>query len=232
MSNKLKTPIIVALDYDDIEPARALVERLDPALCRLKVGKAMFTRFGPGFVRELQQEGFDVFLDLKYHDIPATVAGAVKAAADLGVWMVNVHVQGGREMMKAAVEALKKYPENERPLLIGVTILTSLCDDDLQSIGMQDSIETLVPRYAKIAQECGLDGVVCSAQEAQAIRNVCGDDFILVTPGIRLASDAKGDQKRVVTPEMAISAGSTYLVMGRSITQADDPIAVLSAISY
>lgn len=230
MVDKNTSPILVALDYDTIESARALVKKLDPALCRLKIGKNMFTRFGPDFVRELQQQGFDVFLDLKFHDIPATVASAVRAAAELGVWMVNVHVQGGRDMLRAAVDALKTFPKDKRPLLIGVTILTSLNSDDLAAMDLHESVETLALRYAVIAKECGLDGVVCSAHEAAAIRQQCGKEFVLVTPGIRLENDNKGDQKRVMTPDEAIRAGSNYLVIGRSITTAEKPVDVLKSI--
>ena len=224
----MNNPIIVALDYPDADSAIALAERLSPSLCRLKVGKELFTRAGPALVERLQSLGFDLFLDLKFHDIPNTVAGAVSAAADLGVWMVNVHASGGARMMEAAREAVDACAH--RPLLIGVTVLTSLSDDDLASMGYRETAHQRVLRLADMAQDCGLDGVVCSAQEASELRAAHGKDFCLVTPGIRFAGDAAGDQRRVVTPADAIQRGSTYLVIGRSITGADDPLAALERV--
>ena len=221
--------IIVALDYDDRLSALELVDQLDPARCRLKVGKEMFTRFGPGFVQVLQARGFEVFLDLKFHDIPNTVANAVAAAADLGVWMVNVHASGGRRMMEAAAQRLKSFGE-ERPWLIGVTVLTSLTDPELSEIGWQGSSEEAVARLSTLARESGLDGVVCSAQEASAIRALAGSGFQLVTPGIRPAFAAQGDQQRIMTPTDAMAAGSDFLVIGRPITAAEDPMAALQAV--
>jgi len=218
--------IIVALDYADPEDAIALAGRLSPQQCRLKVGKELFTRSGPALVETLQGRGFEIFLDLKYHDIPNTVANAVRAAGELGVWMVNVHVAGGRRMLEAAVEALRGLPQ--RPLLVGVTVLTSLSAADLAELGYSDTPEERVLRLAALAQDCGLDGVVCSALEAPALRRERGRDFLLVTPGIRLAGDAAGDQRRVVTPGEAVQLGADYLVIGRSITAAADPLAALT----
>ncbi len=228
---KNTSKIIVALDYENLEQAECLIAKLDPTLCRLKVGKHMFTRFGPDFVRSLVGQGFSVFLDLKFHDIPNTVADACVASADLGVWMVNVHVLGGLPMLKAARSAIDQLPEAKRPLLIGVTVLTSLDTDDLSLLGIEEGVSAVVERYAKLAKQAGLDGVVCSAQEATLLRQTLGDDFLLVTPGIRLACDENSDQKRVVTPAVALHAGADYLVMGRSITQADDPLGVLRSIA-
>lgn len=222
--------IIVALDYQDRLKALALVDQLEPGLCRLKVGKEMFTRFGPGWVETLQQRGFEVFLDLKFHDIPNTVARAVTAAADLGVWMVNVHASGGRRMMEACVEALE-VRGGQRPKLIAVTVLTSMAAEDLAEVGLPVQPEEQVRRLAALTQSAGFDGVVCSAQESRRLKAELGDDFCLVTPGIRPAEAEAGDQRRVMTPAQAISAGSDYLVIGRPITQADDPMAVLRAIN-
>ena len=190
--------IIVALDYADAHEALGLVQRLDPARCRVKVGKELFTAAGPGLVEQLVDRGFGVFLDLKYHDIPNTVAASCKAAAALGVWMINVHASGGRAMMQGAREALAGLANP--PLLIAVTVLTSLGADDLRDIGHSESPQGLAERLAKLAAGCGLDGVVCSAQEAKALRQACGPDFRLVTPGIRLADAAQDDQKRIMTP--------------------------------
>lgn len=221
--------IIVALDFPSDQPALALVDQLDPAKCRLKVGKELFTRSGPGLVRDLQGRGFEVFLDLKFHDIPNTTSAAVAAAADLGVWMVNVHASGGEKMMTACRDRLEAFGK-DRPLLIAVTVLTSMGAGDLAGIGITDSPETQVSRLATLTRNCGLDGVVCSAQEAPALKADQGADFKLVTPGIRPLSADKGDQQRIMTPTEAIKAGSDYLVIGRPITQAADPLAALEAI--
>ncbi len=221
--------VIVALDFAEAKQALALVERLDPALCRVKVGKELFTAAGPALVETLAARGFGVFLDLKFHDIPNTVASACKAAARLGVWVINVHASGGRAMMEAARAAVAG--ESKRPMLIGVTVLTSMGAGDLVDIGMQGTPADAVLRLARLARESGLDGVVSSAQEAGALRAACGKDFCLVTPGIRLADAAQDDQKRVTTPRMAIDNGADYLVIGRPITQAADPIAVLHRIN-
>jgi len=222
--------VIVALDYASAADALKNVDRLAPELCRLKVGKELFTRSGPELVRELTGRGFEVFLDLKFHDIPNTVAQACRAAADLGVWMLNVHAQGGRKMMTAAREALTEYGE-QRPLLIAVTILTSLGADDLAEVGLSGTPAENVVRLATLTQACGLDGVVCSPLEAAALRHRLGDEFRLVTPGVRPAGAAQDDQCRVMTPAQAVAAGASYLVIGRPITQAADPIAALQAIN-
>ena len=224
----MNNPVIVALDYPDAASAMALAERLSPSLCRLKVGKELFTRAGPALVERLQGMGFDIFLDLKFHDIPNTVAGAVRAAADLGVWMVNVHASGGARMMESAREAVETAAH--RPLLIGVTVLTSMSDDDLASMGYRETAHQRVLRLADMVQDSGLDGVVCSAQEATELRAAHGQEFCLVTPGIRFAGDDAGDQRRVVTPADAMQRGSTYLVIGRSITGADDPLSALERV--
>jgi len=221
--------IIVALDFAAQEDALALVDRLDPRLCRLKVGKEMFTACGPVLVEMLIQRGFEVFLDLKFHDIPNTVASACKAAARLGVWMVNVHALGGRRMMEAARESLEGSAS--RPKLIAVTVLTSMGQADLNELGIPGEPRETVLRLAKLAQASGLDGVVCSAQEAQPLRQELGKDFCLVTPGIRPANAAQDDQVRIVTPVEAIRLGSDYLVIGRPITQAADPLQVIQQIN-
>ena len=224
--------IIVALDYATAQPALEIAAQLDPALCRVKVGKELFTAAGPVLVETLAARGFGVFLDLKFHDIPNTVASACKAAARLGVWMMNVHASGGRAMMQAAREAIAGNAQ--RPKLIAVTVLTSMSERDLADIGMQGSAQDAVLRLARLAQAAGLDGVVSSAQEASALRAACGAGFNLVTPGIRLAelasTLAQDDQKRIMTPRAAIEAGADYLVIGRPITQSADPIATLQHI--
>jgi len=222
------TKIIVALDYADAASALALVARLDPALCRLKVGKELFTVAGPDLVRTLVARGFEVFLDLKFHDIPNTVAAACRAAAGLGVWMVNVHASGGRRMMTAAQEALADLPKP--PLLIAVTVLTSMSAEDLREVGVADAPADQVLRLARLTQACKLDGVVCSAQEAAMLRAELGTDFRLVTPGIRPAGAEVGDQRRVMTPAEALRAGASDLVIGRPITAAPDPLAALKQI--
>jgi orotidine-5'-phosphate decarboxylase len=221
--------IIVPLDFPDADAALALASRLDPKLCRVKVGKELFVAAGPAVVHRLQERGFEVFLDLKFHDIPNTVAGACRAAARLGVWMMNVHASGGEAMLRAAREAIEGVARP--PLLIAVTILTSLTDADLERIGYTGSLTENVERLARIARASGLDGVVCSAQEAPAIRKAAGHDFVLVTPGIRLAADSPDDQARVVTPPEAVRLGAHYLVIGRPITQSADPAGTLAAIS-
>jgi orotidine-5'-phosphate decarboxylase len=222
--------IIVALDYADAAPALALVARLDPALCRLKVGKELFTVAGPELVRALVARGFEVFLDLKFHDIPNTVAAACRAAAGLGVWMLNVHASGGRRMMTAAREALAGLPQP--PRLIAVTVLTSMSAEDLGEVGVSDAPADQVLRLARLTQQCKLDGVVCSAQEAAMLRADLGADFRLVTPGIRPAGSEVGDQRRVMTPTEALRAGATDLVIGRPITAAPDPLAALKQIQF
>ncbi|OGA24864.1 MAG: orotidine 5'-phosphate decarboxylase [Betaproteobacteria bacterium RIFCSPLOWO2_02_FULL_67_26] len=220
--------IIVALDFPDAGGALALAARLDPKLCRVKVGKELYTAAGPSLVEKLHQSGYAVFLDLKYHDIPSTVAGACLAAARLGVWMINVHALGGRAMMLAAREALAQSAKP--PRLVAVTLLTSMGAGDMADIGLAGSPQDAVLRLARLAQDCGLDGVVCSAQEATALRHQCGKAFCLVTPGVRPADAAPDDQSRVATPRQAITAGSDYLVIGRPITRAPDPLAALRRI--
>jgi orotidine-5'-phosphate decarboxylase len=207
----------------------AFVDRIDPQSCRLKVGKEMYTLFGPDLVRELHQRGFQVFLDLKFHDIPNTTAHAVAAAADLGVWMVNVHASGGARMMTAAREALLPFGK-EAPLLIAVTVLTSMEAADLLDIGIDASPADHAERLARLTQQCGLDGVVCSAQEAVRFKQALGADFNLVTPGIRPAGSEAGDQRRIMTPQQALQAGVDYMVIGRPITQSSDPEATLKTI--
>ncbi len=222
------SPIVVALDFPDEASSLQLVSQLDPALCRLKVGKEMFTRLGPSWVERLQTEGFDVFLDLKFHDIPNTVAAALRVAADLGVWMVNVHASGGRSMLTAAAEALAHF--DRRPILTAVTVLTSMDEQELSEIGIAVSVEAQVERLAKLSRDCGVDGVVCSAREVGLVKRVCGSDFLTVTPGIRPEGAELGDQKRVMTPPQAVGAGVDYMVIGRPITRASDPLATLRAI--
>lgn len=230
MSADNKGPrVIVALDYAVAAEALAFAQRLDPQRCRVKVGKELFTVAGPALVEQLVTRGFDVFLDLKYHDIPNTVASACKSAAALGVWMMNVHAGGGRAMMQAAREALAGL--SRRPKLIAVTVLTSLGEDDLRETGHTEKPRQLVERLARLAAACGMDGVVCSAQEAALLRRACGPEFCLVTPGIRLADAAADDQKRIVTPQVAIHDGADYLVIGRPITRASDPLVVLDRIN-
>lgn len=226
----IDSPVVVALDYNNRDSALAFVDRIDPRDCRLKVGKEMFTLFGPQLVRDLQQRGFDIFLDLKFHDIPNTVAHAVAAAADLGVWMVNVHASGGARMMAAAREALVPFG-SDAPLLIAVTVLTSMEASDLADIGVTLSPAEHAERLAALTQKCGLDGVVCSAQEAVRFKQAFGRDFKLVTPGIRPQGSAAGDQRRIMTPEQALAAGVDYMVIGRPVTQSDDPAQTLKAIN-
>ncbi|QSX42490.1 orotidine-5'-phosphate decarboxylase [Shewanella cyperi] len=223
------TPILVALDFDDRNAALQLVDKLDPAMCRLKVGKEMFTLFGPELVRDFQGRGFELFLDLKFHDIPNTVAKAVAAAAELGVWMVNVHAGGGLAMMEAARKALEPYGE-QAPWLIAVTVLTSMSDDDLKLLGINVPAAEHVKRLAGLTKQAGLDGVVCSAQEATMLKQQLGQEFKLITPGIRPAGSDAGDQHRIMTPAKALEAGSDYLVIGRPITKAADPLQALKDI--
>lgn len=220
--------IIVALDYDNQASATNLAKQLDPKQCRLKVGKELFTACGPSLVEALHKAGFEVFLDLKFHDIPNTVAKACNAAANLGVWMLNVHASGGSDMMQAAKEAISTV--EKPPLLIAVTVLTSMSKASLKTIGVQTPLAEHVLSLAHLTKEAGLDGVVCSAQEAHALKQTLGQDFKLITPGIRLPNAAKDDQTRIVTPQQALKNGSDYLVIGRPITQAASPAAALSEI--
>jgi len=229
MSKNHDPKIIVALDYADADSALKLVNQLDPALCRLKVGKELFTAAGPQFVEKLTRSNFGVFLDLKFHDIPNTVAKACSAASNLGVWMLNVHASGGLEMMQAAKQAVDS--SETKPLLIAVTVLTSMNQETLSQIGIHTDLPAHVLNLARLTQQAGLDGVVCSALEAKMLRSNLGSGFCLVTPGIRPANASKDDQSRIVTPADALSLGASYLVIGRPITQADDPLAALEAIS-
>jgi orotidine-5'-phosphate decarboxylase len=221
--------IIVALDYDNQQDALLIAQRLDPQRCRLKVGKELFTIAGPDLIKTLHELGFEIFLDLKFHDIPNTVAKAVLAAAKLGVWMVNVHASGGSEMMETTISAMQTAG-GKQPILIAVTVLTSMDADGLRETGINQTPAERVLELAKLTQNSGLAGVVCSAQEAQLLKQQLGSEFILVTPGIRPAFASVGDQKRVMTPAQAIAAGSDYLVIGRPITQADDPMQALRLI--
>ena len=226
--------VVVALDYSDPAAALALAERLDPRACGVKVGKELFVSGGPEPVRTLVVRGFNVFLDLKFHDIPNTVAMACAAATRLGVFMIDVHAAGGRAMLRAAREAVDvaaRQARADRPLLVAVTVLTSLDDDALRETGVGGDARTQTLRLARLARECALDGVVCSAQEAALLRAECGPDFALVTPGIRPAGSAANDQARIVTPEEAVRNGATFLVIGRPITGASDPLAALTAIN-
>ena len=221
--------IIIALDYPAAAPALALADCLQPSLCRLKVGKELFTATGPALLEQLMRRGFEIFLDLKFHDIPNTAAQACKAAASLGVWMVNVHALGGRAMMEAAHEALARGKNS--PMLTAVTVLTSMGSADLAEVGVVGDTMEAVTRLARLAHSCGLDGVVCSAQEARKLRAECGPAFCLVTPGIRPAQGGHDDQQRVMTPRAAVENGADYLVIGRPITRAPDPLAVLREIN-
>lgn len=221
--------VIISLDFSDAETALVHVEQFDPEQCRLKIGKELFTSSGPAFIEKLVAKGFDIFLDLKFHDIPNTVAKACSAAAKLGVWMLNVHASGSRNMLMSAREAIDK--SSQRPLLIGVTVLTSLSSEELIEIGISATPEEQVLRLARLSKESGLDGIVCSAQEAASLRTELGGKFCLVTPGIRPAGVSANDQKRIMTPAEAIIAGSDYLVIGRPITQAEDPLKALIAIN-
>lgn len=228
--NQLDPKVVIALDYDNKQVALDFINQLDPTSCRLKIGKEMFTLFGPDFVKQIVAKDFDVFLDLKFHDIPNTVAKAVKAAADLGVWMVNVHASGGRRMMEAAKAILTPYGD-KAPLLIAVTVLTSMDGSDLLELGIKLSPLEQVKRLAILTKLSGLDGVVCSSHEATELKALLGEKFKLVTPGIRPEGCESGDQRRVKTPKQAMDSGSDYLVIGRPITQAENPAQVLTEIN-
>lgn len=224
-----RSRVIVALDFADANRARHFIDLMQPAECRLKIGKELFTSAGPDFVREVTGRGFDVFLDLKFHDIPNTVAQACAAAAKLGVWMMNVHALGGEKMLRAAREALGE--RDDRPRLIAVTILTSMDDAELTSVGLTGSAASNVRRLAHLARSSGLDGVVCSPREAALLRSELGTEFLLVTPGVRPAGSTNDDQSRVTTPAQAIENGASHLVIGRPITAAADPISALKLIN-
>lgn len=221
--------VIVSLDFPTADEASQLVSMLDPVACRLKVGKELFTRCGPSIIEKFTDQGFDVFLDLKFHDIPNTVARSCQAAAMLGVWMLNVHACGGRQMLEMAREALDK--QSHQPLLIAVTVLTSMDEADMNEVGVPGTVSDQVLRLTSLARQCALDGVVCSAQEVGMIRQAVGSEFKLVTPGIRPSDSAVDDQRRIGTPVQAIEAGSDYLVIGRPVTQASDPLKVLEFIN-
>lgn len=221
-------PLIIALDYPSLDAALCMADQLDPTRCRVKVGKELFTRSGPSVLEALHGRGFDVFLDLKFHDIPNTVAGAVQAAAEQGVWMVNVHASGGQSMMEAAVKRL--HAQRLKTHLIAVTVLTSMSAEDLHGVGVCCSPAQHVERLARLAQESGMDGVVCSAQEASLLDTCCGKGFLKVTPGIRPRFAAADDQQRIMSPRAAMQAGSTHLVVGRPVTQAPEPMEALAAI--
>ncbi|MDH5693939.1 MAG: orotidine-5'-phosphate decarboxylase [Gammaproteobacteria bacterium] len=223
-----ETKLIIALDFDNLSAVEQLCDQLSPSMCRLKIGKELFTRFGPAVVETVQKKGFEVFLDLKFHDIPQTVAKAVASAASLGVWMVNVHALGGARMMTAARESLSKF--SKAPTLIAVTLLTSHDEEDYNQLGFKDPIALQVERLARLTHQCGLDGVVCSAQEAAAIRKLTSPTFCLVTPGIRPKGSETQDQRRILTPSEAIQQGSNFLVIGRPVTQATDPAQALAEI--
>lgn len=227
--SRVSSPVIVALDYPELGPALDLAKSLDPGSCRLKVGKELFTAAGPVLIERLQGLGFELFLDLKFHDIPNTVAGALRSAAAMGVWMVNVHTSGGRRMLEASVETFAGLATP--PVLIGVTVLTSMDARDFLELGCTHTVESQVLRLAQLAEDCGLDGVVCSAQEAGELRKALGAEFALVTPGIRPVGVSNDDQRRVLSPAEAVAAGASYLVVGRPITRADDPAAALHAIN-
>lgn len=225
----MNSKIIVALDFNDITEVLQFVRQIKPSECRLKVGKELFTAYGPQIVRELQALGFEVFLDLKFHDIPNTVYKAIRVAADLGVWMVNVHASGGREMLTRARQAIAD--SQNKPLLIAVTILTSLSESAVAEIGYQHSLREQALHLARLSHECGLDGVVCSAHEAAAIKQVTSTEFLTVTPGIRLGADKVDDQTRIMTPSVAVDSGADYLVIGRPITQSAAPAETLRMIN-
>jgi len=222
--------VVVALDFDNKDEALSFVDKIQPSDCRLKVGKEMFTHFGPEFVKELVSRDFDVFLDLKFHDIPNTVAKAVAAAADLGVWMVNVHASGGLKMMERAKEALLPYGD-KAPLLIAVTVLTSMTEEDLIGIGINRTPAEQVQHLASLTKKANLDGVVCSAMEAESLKQLLGKEFKLITPGIRPLGSNADDQKRIMTPQQALDVGVDYLVIGRPITKAENPQSVLQEIN-
>ncbi|MDP1601708.1 MAG: orotidine-5'-phosphate decarboxylase [Legionella sp.] len=225
----MTSKLIVALDFSSQEQALALIEQIDPDSCALKIGSEMFTLFGTDFVRGLVRRGYKLFLDLKFHDIPNTVAHACRSAAELGVWMINVHASGGLNMMKAARAALDPYGA-KRPLLIAVTVLTSMDSSELPQIGVDASVLQQVSRLAHLSHQAGLDGVVCSAYEVEFIKSQLGSQFLTVTPGIRLSGESRDDQSRIMTPTEAARLGSDYLVVGRPITRAPQPATVINAI--
>lgn len=225
---KIASPLIIAFDFSERLAADRLLEQLNPQDCLIKIGSEMFTRYGPSFVEAVQRQGFKVFLDLKFHDIPHTVARAVAACADLGVWMITLHASGGPAMLQAARRALAQT--NQQTYLVAVTVLTSFNAMDLVPIGVDKTLPVQVTHLATLAQDNGMDGIVCSGWEVPSIKAQCGQDFLTVTPGIRLTAEKTHDQVRVLTPAQAIASGSDYLVIGRAITQARDPKQVIQAI--
>lgn len=226
-----ESKIIIALDMDNQENARQFLKSVTPQVCRIKIGKEMFTAFGPSWVKEVVSMGFDVFLDLKFHDIPNTVYKAITQAAKLGVWMVNVHALGGKAMLEAAKKAIDDLAIDTPPLLIGVSILTSMDDNDIQQVGLSGTVAQNVLTLSELCYHAGLDGMVCSAFEASQIKERTNTQFLCVTPGIRIDNN-KGDQKRVMSPKEAINAGADYLVIGRAITQSINPLETLENISH
>ncbi len=225
----MTSKVIVALDFNNLTEVMEFVQQIKPSECRLKVGKELFTAYGPQIIRELQALGFEIFLDLKFHDIPNTVYKAIRVASDLGVWMVNVHASGGREMLTKARQAIED--SQHKPLLIAVTILTSLSESAVAEIGYQHSLVEQTLHLARLSYECGLDGVVCSAHEAAAIKLATSAEFLTVTPGIRLNTDKVDDQTRIMTPSIAVASGADYLVIGRPITKSVLPIETLQGIN-
>lgn len=223
------SPLIVAADFANTKAAWNFIDRIDPSQCGIKIGKELFTHGGPEFIKRLSLKGFSIFLDLKFHDIPNTVARAVSVAADLGVWMIDVHASGGSRMMQAAKEALVSFGQ-QAPLIVAVTVLTSMEETDLREIGLSVTPLEQAMRLARMAKNCGLDGVVCSGNEVQRFRMRLGSEFKLITPGIRPIGFAADDQKRIMTPQRALAAGADYLVIGRPITTAADPAGLLNAM--
>ena len=218
--------IIIPLDME-YTSAVSIADKLDPNICRLKVGNQLFTSSGPKIVKTLHDKGFEIFLDLKFHDIPNTVYESVKSAANLGVWMINVHASGGSKMLDASKKALEGF--DKPPLLIGVTILTSISEEILTEIGF-NNLDKQVMRLTKLAQRSGLDGVVCAASDASKVKQTCGESFLTVTPGIRPKDADLNDQSRTSTPKEAIANGSDFLVIGRPITGSEDPTNALENI--
>ncbi|BAP58759.1 orotidine-5'-phosphate decarboxylase [Candidatus Tachikawaea gelatinosa] len=225
------SPILIALDYSNLNEMLDFVDKIDPQYCRLKIGKEVFTRFGPSLIKNLQKKGFQIFLDLKFHDIPNTVARAVTAAAELGIWMVNIHAIGGINMMISASKAIMKFGK-DAPLLTAVTILTSISQNDLKFIGIQLSLDQYVKKLAVLAQECGLNGIICSANQVKSLKKDLGKNFKIVVPGIRLSGDQKNDHCYVTTPLEAKNIGVDYMVIGRSITNSKNPFDVLQKILF
>ncbi|QIQ41605.1 MAG: orotidine-5'-phosphate decarboxylase [Buchnera aphidicola (Aphis urticata)] len=220
--------IIIALDFNDKKDAMKLVDLLNPDVFYLKIGKEMFTMLGKKFIHELHQLGFNIFLDLKFHDIPNTVFNATKAAADMGIWMLSIHASGGKKMLTSAKKALQSF--KTRPLLIGVTVLTSFTRTDLKDIGIQIPLQDYILILSKLSSDCGLDGVVCPGKEAEKIKLLCGNKCKIITPGIRCVNDSTFDQNQIITPKQAKKFPIDYIVVGRSITSSKNPIKKLNFI--